>query len=277
MTKPLALGVIAISPFDKAQGDNEKGEEFPSVDRTLSVKTPESIAFSYELAGLGSRFLAVMIDLVIQVAILMAIFWGVMLLAAQKTPITRAVTTPASSKFAESLAIAFFVAIIFLVFFGYFILFEAFWNGRTPGKKVMGLRVVRDGGYPIDFTSAAIRNLIRVGEATLGFYAASAAASIASPENKRLGDMAAGTIVVRDSAVASLTALLAESQEGPRTSMLTDKEHAIVDQFVARRNSLAPAVRAQIAQRIASQVRARVSYDLQKLPDEDLLTRLAGS
>lgn len=250
-------------------------EEVHSVDRTLSVQTPESIAFSYELAGLGSRFLAVTIDLVIQIAILAVIFWGLMLLAIQKAPFRH--VTPASEKWADSVAMALIIAIVFLVFFGYFILFETFWNGRTPGKKLMGLRVVRDGGYPIDFTSAAIRNLIRVGEATLGFYAISALASIASPENKRLGDMAAGTIVVRDSPVASLNTLLSKSQEAPRTSMLTEKEHAIVDQFVARRASLAPAVRAQIAARIAGQVRSRVSYDLQNLPDEELLARLAAA
>ncbi len=217
-----------------------------------------------------------MIDLVIQIAILAAIFFGLLLLAAQN-PLGRTVRTTASTKYAESFAIAFIVAIVFLVFFGYFILFEGFWNGRTPGKKLMGLRVVRDGGYPIDFTSAAVRNLIRVGEAAFGFYAISAVASIVSTENKRLGDMAAGTIVVRDSAVASLNALLAQSQEGPRTSMLTEKEHAVVNQFVARRKSLAPAVRAQMSSRIAAQVRPRVSYDLQRLPDEELLTRLAGS
>lgn len=244
------------------------------MDRTLSVKTPESIAFSYELAGIGSRFLAVAIDLAIQLAILFAIFWGLTLISFS---MTAAHVGGAVNKYAESIAIGFLVAIVFLVFFGYFILFEAFLNGRTPGKKLMGLRVVRDGGYPIDFTSAAIRNLIRVGEATLGFYAISAIACIASPENKRLGDMAAGTIVVRDSPIASLSTLVAQSQEAPRTTMLTDQEHAIVDQFVARRKTLAPAVRAQLAARIAAQIRHRVSYDLQKLPDEELLTRLSAS
>lgn len=245
------------------------------MDRTLSVKTPESIAFSYELAGLGSRFLAVIVDLIIQGVIFGAIVWGIVLLAASQ-PRTHVVSA-VSTKFAESLAIAFIVTLVFIIFFGYFIVFEAFWNGLTPGKKLMGLRVVRDGGYPLDFTGAAIRNLIRVGEATLGFYAISAVACIASPENKRLGDMAAGTLVVRDSPVASLSALVAQSEEAPRSGMLSDKEHAIIDQFVARRAALAPAVRAQLAARIAAQVRSRVSYDLQRLPDDELLTKLSAS
>ncbi len=245
------------------------------MDRTLSVQTPESIAFSYELAGLGSRFLAVVIDLLIQGAIFVAIIWGIALLGAGQPP--ERVVTAASTKMAVSILYAFFITLIFIVFFAYFIVFEAFWNGRTPGKKLMGLRVVRDGGYPLDFTSAAIRNLIRVGEVVLGFYAISAIACIASAENKRLGDMAAGTIVVRDSPIASLATLVAESEEAPRSTMLTEKEHSIIDLFVARRKSLAPSVRAQIAARIAAQVRPRVSYDLQRLTDDELLTRLAGS
>ncbi|MBV9271246.1 MAG: RDD family protein, partial [Candidatus Eremiobacteraeota bacterium] len=76
--------------------------------------------------------------------------------------------------------------------------FEALWQGQTPGKKLLGIRAMRDGGIPIDFTSALVRNLIRVGEASLGFYALSAISTLLSPENKRLGDYAAGTIVVRD-------------------------------------------------------------------------------
>lgn len=245
------------------------------MDRTLSVKTPESIAFSYDLAGLGSRFLAVTIDLLIQGLIFGAIMWGLVLLAAAQ-PRGREVTI-ITSKYAQSFATAFIIAIVFIVFFGYFILFEAFWNGRTPGKWMMGLRVIRDGGYPLDFGSAAIRNLIRVGEVALGFYALSAVASIASPENKRLGDMAAGTLVVRDSPIASLSALMDQSAQESHAAQLSEKEHAIIDQFVARRNALAPAVRAQIAARIAAQVRPRLSPELQKLGDDELLTKISAS
>ncbi len=245
------------------------------MDRTLEVQTPESIAFSYELAGLGSRFLAVVIDLLIQAAIFAAILWGIALLAGHDSGAR--IAAAETSKVARSLAIAVIAALVFGVFFGYFIVFEAFWNGRTPGKSAMGLRVVRDGGYALDFTGAVVRNLIRVGEATAGFYAVSAVACVASPENKRLGDMAAGTIVVRDSAIASLARLMQQSQQEPHAGMLTEREHAIVDAFVARRTALAPAVRAQMAARIAARIRQRVSYDLQSLPDEELLTRLSAS
>jgi len=115
------------------------------VDRTLEVRTPESIAFSYELAGLGSRFLALVVDQAIQIAVLAAIFGGIVLAASRAAP-THASSAVVSDKVATSIAIAIVIAIIFVVLFGYFIVFEAAWNGQTPGKKLLGLRVVRDGG-----------------------------------------------------------------------------------------------------------------------------------
>ncbi len=246
------------------------------MDRTLRVKTPESIAFSYELAGLGSRFLAVAIDMAIQTLVMIGIIWG---LVYAGTHMSSAAMRDASraGKFEESLAIAFIITIVFVIYFGYFIIFETFWNGQTPGKKLMGLRVVRDGGYPADFASIAIRNVIRVGEAVAGLYAISAVAALMSPENKRLGDMAAGTLVVRDTAAAKLAAILEEAPDAVRPIMLSAEERSLIDLFVVRRQGMAPGNRAVMAARIAQRVRPRVSRDLQQLNDEDLLTRLSAS
>ncbi len=245
------------------------------MDRTLRVKTPESIAFSYELAGLGSRFLAVAIDVALQTLVMIGIIWGVVYAG---THMSAAAMRDASraGKFEESLAIAFIITIIFVIYFGYFIIFETFWNGQTPGKKLMGLRVVRDGGYPADFASIAIRNVIRVGEAVAGLYAISAVVALMSPENKRLGDMAAGTLVVRDTAAAKLAAILDEPPDAARPIMLTAEERSLIDLFVVRRQGMAPENRAVMAARIAQRVRPRVSRDLQQLSDEDLLTRLSA-
>ena len=244
------------------------------MDRSLIVKTPESVAFSYDLAGLGSRFLAVTIDLAIQLLLLGAIIWA-LALAAASAP--RSAITAAASKSVQSVTTAIVVGLMFVIFFGYFIVFEAFWNGRTPGKTVMGLRVVRDAGYPLDLTSAVIRNLVRIGEFFLGFYAISALACVLSHENKRLGDMAAGTIVVRDAPIAALNNLVSVSEQVTRSGMLTAQEYALIDEFVARRTSLAPRIRARMAAQIATHVRSRVSYDLQQLPDDELLERLSAS
>ncbi len=210
----------------------------------------------------------------IQTLVLIGIAYGIAL-AASHLPNAPA---RASSSAAESFAIAIIVAIVFLVFFAYFIAFEAFWNGQTPGKKLLGIRVVRDGGYPIDLAGSFIRNLVRVGEFALGFYALSAVAALLSPENKRLGDMAAGTIVVRDSRAQSLSALMERAgEETHRMAMLTDEEHALIARFIARRKGMAEHFRRRLALQLAERVRKRVSSDLQRLDDEELLERLNAS
>ena len=243
------------------------------MDRQLRVRTPESIAFSYELAGLGSRFLAVAVDVSIQIVVLLTLFWGLTLAAPVRSPAPRQTT-----HLSESLAVALIIAIVFLVFFGYFIAFETLWNGQTPGKKLLGLRVVRDGGYPIDFPASAIRNLVRVGEFAVGFYAISAVAAVLSAESKRLGDMAAGTIVVRDAKSANLETILARSRlQSAVPAAITQEEHALVDRFVARRSGMHPAMRSQIAAQLAQRVRPRVPADLQRLDDEGLLERISAS
>lgn len=246
------------------------------MDRTVSVRTPESIAFSYELAGLGSRFLALAFDLFVQTLIATGIFFSLGLIASQAP---RDVHPSHDYSAPESLVIALVVSTLFAIYFGYFILFEALWNGQTPGKKLLGIRVVRDGGFPLDFAGSAIRNLIRVGEMALGFYAISAIACVASPENKRLGDMAAGTIVVRDGKAATLAAIVAAStvSTAARSALISGEEHALIDRFVSRRGGLAPDARRRIAADLAARVRSRVSYDLQALSDEELLVRLSAS
>jgi uncharacterized RDD family membrane protein YckC len=244
------------------------------VDRTLEVRTPESIAFRYELAGLGSRFLALVIDQVIQIAILIAIFFGIALALTRVGPSSG--SDAPIGKLSESIAIAFLVVIIFTVLFGYFIVFEAAWNGQTPGKKALGLRVVRDGGYPIDFGASLIRNLIRVGEWLIGYYLIAAISAIVSPENKRIGDLAAGTIVVRDARLANPAKFRANAGEPAyaSTAYLSGEERALIKRFLERREELDPNRRRALAARIASRIRNRVPPELGTLDDEALIERL---
>jgi uncharacterized RDD family membrane protein YckC len=245
------------------------------VDRTLEVRTPESIAFNYELAGLGSRFLALTVDQAIQILVLVAIFGGIVLAASRATA-TRHAPAPTADKVTESLAVALLVIIVFVVLFGYFIVFEAVWNGQTPGKRLVGIRVVRDGGYPIDFGASLIRNLIRVGEQLLGFYIIAAISAVISPENKRLGDLAAGTIVVRDARLAT-PRTLAERHDEPvyaPTAYLTGEERALIKRFLGRRDALSTDRRNELAAQLAARIRDRVPADLARLDDESLLERL---
>jgi len=245
------------------------------MERTLDVRTPESIAFSYELAGIGSRFLAVALDLLIQTTIVVLMFWGLYELAIRGNLSRHAPV--AHGSFAENAAYGILIFIAFMIFFGYYILFEAFWSGQTPGKRALGIRVVRDGGYALDFTASLVRNLIRVGELTVGFYVIAGIVAVLSEQNKRLGDIAAGTIVVRDARMISPLAMLREAPEEPiyaATAFVSGEERSIVKRFLERRDTLQPSRRVEIAHRLAERVRPRVPADLQTLDDESLLERL---
>ncbi|MBV8724003.1 MAG: RDD family protein [Candidatus Eremiobacteraeota bacterium] len=246
------------------------------MDRTIDVRTPESIAFSYELAGLGSRFLALALDQLIQLATLLAIVVGAVLALQHVPPAQRMhVLSSGEAKVVRSIALAIVVVVVFAVFFGYFIVFEALWNGQTPGKRLLGIRVVRDGGYPIDFGASLIRNLIRVGEATLGYYLLSMVSALLSSENKRLGDLAAGTIVVRDArlAVPQLNARATEPVYSP-TAYLSGEERSLIKRFLDRRDELSRERRAILAGQLADRIRDRVPPELARLDSESLLERL---
>ncbi len=166
------------------------------MERSVTVRTPEAIAFYYELAGLGSRFLALFVDTIIQVAAFVALI--IIGSAGARRAASLASALHLSQKNLESTVVAVGILLVFCLFYGYFIAFEQYWNGQTPGKRMLGIRVVRDGGYPVELAGSTIRNLVRIIEFTLGFYFISVISMLLSSENKRLGDYAAGTIVVRD-------------------------------------------------------------------------------
>jgi uncharacterized RDD family membrane protein YckC len=209
------------------------------VERSLEVRTGEAVAVRYELAGLGSRFLALTLDLAIQIAALLAIA-GVLALFA--LPVGRIVARMPGSTTLTALVIAVVVIVTYVLFFGYFIVFELAWHGRTPGKRALGIRVVR---------------------------------VLFSPQNKRLGDYAAGTIVVRESALstASLEELVAAT--APRDDGLTLDDRVLIDRFLARRAGLTDAARREIAERIASRMRPKLRASFAHLDDEALLEHLA--
>jgi uncharacterized RDD family membrane protein YckC len=241
------------------------------MDRTVAIHTPESIAFSYELAGLGSRFLAVLLDLLVQLVLVALIMWALIALGAH-IPRSPALS-PVEEKTAQSIAAAMLIFFVFMIFFGYFIIFEAAWHGQTPGKRILGIRVVRDGGYPVDFMSALIRNLVRTLEFGLGFYLSSAIAALLSAENKRLGDYAAGTIVVRDS--QSALPSFAEGTARPALR-LREEERALITRFLDRRSDLVPQRRDVLAHQIAGILRPKVTADFAGLDDETLIERVEG-
>jgi len=240
------------------------------MERMVDVRTGEAVAIRYELAGLGSRFLAVLIDLMAQTAIAVV---AIVIVTLSFTGAAAVVPSRGALAWAWALVVVFF----FLLFFGWFIIFETWWSGRTPGKRALGLRVVRDGGFPLDLGSAVIRNLVRIVEVALGFYALSAISALLSKENKRLGDYAAGTIVVREHAAAApdLDAYLDRNAALPKTG-LHDDDRLLIERFLARRTTLEPSARVRLAGRIAGKVRPTLIAAYGNLDDESLLEYLVG-
>jgi len=157
----------------------------------LNIDTPELVDIELPLAGIGSRFIALLVDMLIWFAgflllvILLAIFLKQGSLAFMEIP--------------EQWAVAVVIFIVFLLFWGYFTLFEAFWNGRTPGKRVARIRVIQRSGRAISLFESMARNLVRyVDMQPFPMYAVGVIAIFSTRQHQRLGDLAAGTLVVRD-------------------------------------------------------------------------------
>ncbi|HVW34689.1 MAG TPA: RDD family protein, partial [Acidimicrobiia bacterium] len=152
-------------------------------DDRLAIPTPEGVELELVLAGLGSRLVATLVDYLIKTALLLALVF-----------IGGAVAGDESGGFGA----AVFIVASFAVFFVYDVAFETLASGRTPGKRAAGLRVVRLAGEPVGFVASAVRNLLRLVDSLPGIYAVGAACVLFSRRNQRLGDMAAGTLVVRE-------------------------------------------------------------------------------
>ena len=157
----------------------------------LSIETPEQVALDFPVAGIGSRFVALLLDHLIQFGILLVLSLGGF-----------AVMAAAGRHGMETLAGKWFLAgftfVLFLILWGYFALFEAFWHGQTPGKRVMKIRVIKDTGRQITLFEALARNLLRFVDYLPSLYLAGVITMLANKRNKRLGDLAAGTLVVHE-------------------------------------------------------------------------------
>jgi len=158
-------------------------------DSELVVATPERVSFDYQVAGIGTRAIAQILDLLIVIGVLVALSFFAFAFA-----------------FIAAGTIASLILIIgsFVVIFGYFWASEAFWSGQTVGKRVFRLRAVGDRGEPLTFAQAAIRNIVRIVDFLPYGYGVGIVVLFANGKGKRLGDLAAGTVVVKDSDYVAL-------------------------------------------------------------------------
>jgi uncharacterized membrane protein SpoIIM required for sporulation/uncharacterized RDD family membrane protein YckC len=222
-------------------------------DRQVDVETPEHVAIGYDLADLGSRFTALLIDglIIIAGSLGLGIIYG--MVGGRET-------------LGSGLGMALVVAGFFLLFWGYFLFFEGLRDGQTPGKRRMGIRVVADGGFPVTVRAAAIRNLLRLVDIQPApSWLLGGLVMMLHPQTKRLGDLAAGTVVVRD---RSREPIPEEASAAPGVSLgpprLSAEEFTAVAMFVSRERDLAREVRARLAGTLYPRVVAAVGEEARR-------------
>ena len=254
-------------------------------DDTLVIETPERVPLHFALASIGNRFIACAIDHTIQIIVLitMAI---VFLIISNAADIGSRLTN------APKWVIALLVVIQFIIINGYFAIFEWLWSGQTPGKRWLKLRVIREDGRPISFYEAMIRNLIRVIDFMVPpFYSVGLVSVFATSRDQRVGDLVAGTVVVREreseapafAEVFSLPILDAALRRSfppvkfvADVNKLTEREISVVESFLRRRWELKNYPRQWMAWRVSMPIlfKLRPQYDLATFTYEGFLEEL---
>jgi uncharacterized RDD family membrane protein YckC len=226
------------------------------------VVTPEAVQLEFEAAGIGSRAVAFLIDTAVRASLLGVLFLGVTLVAG--------VGAGAGVGLPPWVGITITLLLAFVGFWGYPIAFETLWRGRTLGKAALGLRVVTREGGPVRFRHAVLRAVMEIPD----FWATSGAGAVVSAlvtrNHQRLGDLAAGTLVLRERTGAGTPAptrfaIPAGAESYAATidpAGLTGDDYTAVRTFLLRAPSLRPAVRADLARRIGEPVARRVGHRL---------------
>lgn len=241
----------------------------------VTIATPEGVDVDLTLAGIGSRFIASLVDTTIKLAAFIGfyvfLFGGASLLGGGDI---------------GSLGGAVFYVVSFFIWFGYDVLFETLASGRTPGKRWTGLRVVRMGGRPVGFVASAIRNIVRIVDFLPSLYLVGMVAAVSTKMNQRLGDLAAGTVVVREKPMsvvapegtppASTPPPAAESFPVDSWDIggITTEELSMIRRFLERRAELNPQARAHLAHQLAERFRPKV-VGAPPLPPEAFLEQLS--
>jgi uncharacterized RDD family membrane protein YckC len=238
----------------------------------VTIATPEGVDLRLTLAGVGSRFSSALVDLLIQLALVAA--FAVLFLVGL-------------GSLGGAVGAAAFTMLSFLLFTAYDVLFEVFASGRTPGKRLNGLRVVRSDGSPVGFLTSAVRNALRLVDILPGTYLVGIVSILATARNQRLGDLAAGTLVVRErlgvsppprrrpgaaAAPVEPTAWAAWDVSG-----VSLDELVAVRQFLERRAELTYEARTRLGHDLVLALRPKVAGVADTVTGEDFLERLAAA
>lgn len=225
----------------------------------LRIDTPEQIALELPLAGIGSRFLALAIDTLIQsVFYLIAAFIFIFTL-----PLGSSVFMFLPKLVGPALAIF----ILFAIYWGYFAFFESIWSGQTPGKRYAGIRVIKESGRPINAFDAIGRNLMRAVDGLPGIYGVGLVCMMWNQQSRRLGDFVAGTVVVHEKPTEDVRPSWNTSDQGASAAhgltQVPPEELVLIETYLHRRWELDKYVRVNTAVQIAERIKAKTGLQSQ--------------
>ncbi|HWG17086.1 MAG TPA: RDD family protein [Acidobacteriaceae bacterium] len=255
----------------------------PGVGDQLSIATPELVAIEFPLAGLGSRFVAVLLDYLLQAAvvIILTIVFLVLLSGLSSRAVGGTGASAAGGDLSTKWTIAILIAIPFLLEWAYFALFEAFWHGQTPGKRIMKIRVIQQTGRPVSLFESLGRNLVRIIDMLPTAYAIGVICMFITKSQQRLGDLIAGTLVVHERPLEAPLESIGSSRTftsgvfqpavaapPPRVSQLptdavarlTMADLQTLEHYLARRLDVPMETRAMLAARISQNIAQKMNY-----------------
>lgn len=249
-------------------------------EEVLIIETPERVSLAFPLASIGNRFLAVAIDHAIQYVSIIVV--AVVFLIASGVSVFDEDPTRAGGVFdsMSNWTIALMIVGLFLLFAGYFVFFEWLWSGQTPGKRLLKLRVIREDGRPITIWEAIARNLLRIFDAIPGFvvpiYSIGLISIFLNRRDQRVGDLFAGTVVIRERtdeaptfaetfsnpvADAALRRVQKQVSFNGDVSKLSDSDIEVVESLLRRRWDLTERQRQWMAWRVALPIMYRLKPD----------------
>jgi uncharacterized RDD family membrane protein YckC len=255
----------------------------PAVGDQLSIATPELVAIEFPLAGLGSRFVAVLLDYLLQGAavIILLIIFALLISGAAGGG---GGSSNTGGNLSTKWTIAIMIAIPFLLEWAYFALFEAFWHGQTPGKRIMKIRVIQQTGRPVSLFESLGRNLVRMIDMLPAAYAIGVICMFVTKRQQRLGDLIAGTLVVHERPLEAPLESIGSSRTftsavfqptavapPPRVSQLptdavarlTMADLQTLEHYLARRLDVPMETRATLAARISQNISQKMNYAIQ--------------
>src|SRR5215469_10333212 len=229
----------------------------------LTIETPEQVHLEFVLAGIGSRFMAVFADSIIQLILLLA------LSMVDRLILQGGVLS--DWRGAKIWVIAVVIFVYFCIIWVYYAAFEALWNGQTPGKRWAGIRVIKETGRPINAFEAIGRNLVRIIDFLPGFYGVGIITMLLNSKNRRLGDFVAGTLVIHDKKTKESDLFFNTAEKRAEFAVyqagrLGIPEVELIETFLARRLDIPSEVRRQSAIRIADMICGKLGIDPQSRP-----------